>query len=164
VSPSVRLCMGCKELREIAYVEFGRGYCSECVVSTSVGMGMMIHAMGFESLEIPFKVGDRVAARTAGELYDGTGTVTDISFDLENTPAYPMFCVVIEEKADDLAPESAWYSERCLTKVGEGISTAGSPSRTATPNSSPAPRPSEENLVERLESYLQRVSGAAGSS
>ena len=40
--------------------------------------------MGFRSLKILFKVGDRVHAYSGGELYDGIGRVTEVSVDLEH--------------------------------------------------------------------------------
>lgn len=33
-----RLCLGCRELREIDYVDpVDRGYCAECVISLPIG-------------------------------------------------------------------------------------------------------------------------------
>jgi len=121
-----KLCYGCYELREIAYADAcDRGYCSECVIALPIGT--MMHAMGFLSLTIPFKIGDRVEARTAGEIYDGVGTVTEVKFDLEHggTPVHPMFKVVIDEPADEDAPEYGYYTERCLCKVEAELERAG---------------------------------------
>jgi hypothetical protein len=115
-----KLCFGCKELREIAYADpVDRGYCAECV--QSINFGSVARAMQFLSLTIPFAVGDRVQAYTGGELYDGVGTVTEIFFDLEHggTPVYPSFRVVIDEPADENAPDEALYTEICLKKVAE---------------------------------------------
>jgi hypothetical protein len=113
------LCFGCHELREIVYVDpTDRGYCAECV--TSLPIGSAVRGLQFLSLTIPFKVGDRVEARTAGEIFDGVGTVTEVLFDLEHggTPIVPMLKVVIDEPADELAPEQGCYPETCLTSVG----------------------------------------------
>jgi hypothetical protein len=117
---TVRLCFSCKNLREIAHVDpIYRGYCAECV--TTMPLGSVARAMQFLALTVPFAVGDRVEARTAGELYDGVGLVTEVSFDLAHggTPVVPMFKVVITEKADEWAPDSVWYSECCLSRVSE---------------------------------------------
>ena len=92
-----RLCFGCHELRSIAYVDpTDRGYCAECVIA--LPNGSAVRAMGFRSLTIPFKVGDRVHAYSGGELDDGIGHVAKVSFDLEHgTPVEPTFRVVIDE-------------------------------------------------------------------
>lgn len=115
-----RLCFGCKELQEIAYVDaISRGYCSECTMSLPIGS--VVRAMGFLSLTIPYKPGDRVQAYTAGELYDGVGTVTDVHYDLKHggTPVIPMFRVIIDEPADEHAPTSGLYPEACLKRAHE---------------------------------------------
>jgi hypothetical protein len=66
--------------------------------------------MGFRSLKIPFKVGDRVHAYGGGELYDGIGHVSEVSIDLEHgTPVEPTFRVMIDEPADEFAPAYANY-------------------------------------------------------
>lgn len=115
-----KLCFSCRTLQPIAYVDpVDRGYCVECVVTLPIGS--VTRAMQFLSLTIPFKVGDMVEARTAGELFDGIGHVTEVYFDLAHggTPIIPMFRVVIDEKADELAPDAGLYSEMCLTRVHE---------------------------------------------
>jgi hypothetical protein len=116
----VKLCYQCKELREIAYADpVDRGYCAECTAVMPIGS--VARAMQFLSATIPFKVGDRVEARTAGEIYDGIGTVTEVSFDLVHggTPVIPMFRVVIDTPADEHAPEQGWYPETFLARVRE---------------------------------------------
>jgi hypothetical protein len=67
----------------------------------------------------PFAVGDRVECRTAGVLFDGVGTIDEISTELKNfgTPVYPSFHVVLEEKAYPEAPDELWYQEPQLKKV-----------------------------------------------
>ncbi|QDH91721.1 hypothetical protein SEA_PHRAPPUCCINO_45 [Mycobacterium phage Phrappuccino] len=117
---TVRLCFSCKELREIVYVDpVYRGHCSACVTGPTSQVGSVVRAMQFLSATVPFQVGDRVEARTGGELYDGVGTVTEVSFDLEHggTPVYPTFHVVIDEPADEHAPADGWYTEVCLAKL-----------------------------------------------
>ena len=102
------LCFSCHELHEIAYVDpIDRGYCFAC--TRDLPIGSVTRAMQFLSLTIPFTVGDRVAAFTAGELYDGIGTVTGVSFDHRVTPMYPTFGVHIDDPADDEVPENGKY-------------------------------------------------------
>lgn len=118
----IRLCYSCKELREAVYVDpIDRCYCADCVVNVAVPIGSAVRAMQFLALTIPFQVGDRVEARTAGEFLDGVGTVVEIDMDLTHggTPVYPMFRVVIDEKADEHSPDEGWYTECCLTRVNE---------------------------------------------
>jgi len=69
----------------------------------------------------PFRPGDVVEARTGAVVLDGVGTVRRMSTSLEDgaTPIYPTFLVVITEKAHDQAPDEAWYTEVCLTRVDE---------------------------------------------
>lgn len=115
-----KLCFSCKEIRGIVYVDaINRGYCAECIVDNKVVISSVARAMGFLSSTIPFKVGDRVEARMAGELYDGIGTVTEVCFDLKHggTPVIPTFKVLIDEPADDDVPEFGWYCENGLTLV-----------------------------------------------
>ena len=118
-----KLCFGCMSIREIFYVEpsLDRGYCAQCVVDDKTPLGSMIRAMEFLSLTVPFKVGDRVEARTAGEIYDGIGTVTEVDIDFQHggTPVYPTFTVVIDEPASEESPRVGHYTEVCLAKVNE---------------------------------------------
>ncbi|MCV7383915.1 DUF4236 domain-containing protein [Mycolicibacter longobardus] len=65
----------------------------------------------------PFQVGDRVECRTAGELYDGIGTVRAASILLDvggGTPTYPMFQVVLGDPQRPDLTDPQWYSEICL--------------------------------------------------
>jgi len=112
-------CWGCRTHKEIYYTEdeTGRQFCQPCFAAmppSSDDMRMM-----FLLLTIPFKVGDRVEARTAGTLFDGVGVVEDVSISLEHggTPVYPTFHVKLDDKAYDDAPDDAWYTEVCLQKV-----------------------------------------------
>lgn len=116
---SADLCFGCRQIVEIVYTEAdtNRTFCQQCVRQlppTSEELALL-----FIALTNPFKVGDRVEARTAGQVYDGIGTVDDISTQIINggTPVYPSFHVVLETKEHDLAPDDAWYTEICLRKV-----------------------------------------------
>jgi hypothetical protein len=114
------LCESCKELRPVAYTDpVGREYCTGCFAELPVPT--VERVVSYLMLTIPFQIGDRVEARTAGVLLDGVGTIKDISIDPENfgTPAYPSFLVEIEEKAYPTAPESRWYMERQLRSVTE---------------------------------------------
>jgi hypothetical protein len=113
-----RLCFECHELREIYCVNsLDRGYCAEC--TRSLAPFSIARAFGFPT--IPLKVGDKVEAYMAGELFDGVGHVDKISLDGSldgGTPIVAMFHVVIDEPADELAPAEGWYVEKCLRKVG----------------------------------------------
>lgn len=73
---------------------------------------------------MPFDFGDRVEARTAGTVLDGTGMIDsiDITFQHGGTPVYPMFHVRIEDKAYDEAPDDGWYTEVCLRRVEQKVS------------------------------------------
>lgn len=107
------LCRECHEPREIIY----RGHCVEC--TKQVPFVSIRRALGFP--EIPFKVGDKVEAYMAREIYDGIGHVDEIRLDgsmASGTPIVAMFHVVIDEPADELAPDEAWYVARCLREVG----------------------------------------------
>jgi hypothetical protein len=115
-------CFSCKSVHvEIAYTDDdSRGYCDKCfgarptIPSEFVGLLYLMYT-------IPFKVGDRVECRTAGYLYDGIGTVQEVSLDPANggTPVYPAFRVQLEEKAENYLPDDLWYVENCLTLSGD---------------------------------------------
>jgi hypothetical protein len=107
VSVPEYVCSNCHDLRLIAYVDpIDRGYCAACLPGLAIGS--VARAIGFHSLTIPFKVGERVHAYSDGELYDGIGYVTKVSVDLEHgTPVEPTFRVVIDEPADEDAPAEA---------------------------------------------------------
>jgi len=112
------LCESCKELKEIAYTDpVGREYCTGCFSELPIPTATRI--LEYLMLTIPFRIGDRVECRTAGALFDGVGTIDDISIELENfgTPTYPSFHVTIDEKAYPEAPDSLWYMESQLKKV-----------------------------------------------
>jgi hypothetical protein len=103
-----------------AYIDpINRGYCLQCA-AYSVPIGSAVWAMGFRSLTIPFTVGDRVHAYSGGELYDGIGHVSEVSFDMQHSsPVEPTFHVVIDEPADELAPADANYLAPQLRTDGQ---------------------------------------------
>lgn len=119
------LCFGCKLFKDIYWTEneTGRTFCENCSRQqpwTSEEIGFMFLAM-----TVPFKPGDRVRCTTAGgtpvELYDGIGTVQEVSVgpwtETGGTMVYPTFRVTIEEKAYKSCPDEVWYTECCLKKV-----------------------------------------------
>jgi hypothetical protein len=115
----MRICDSCRHPREIAYVEEGtqRQFCVECALAlppTSEELALL-----YIQMTTPFVVGDLVEARTAAQVFDGVGEVTEISTSLDHggTMVFPTFHVVLESKAHDLAPDEAWYTEVCLTRV-----------------------------------------------
>lgn len=115
------LCESCKKLKPVAWTdEFDRDYCEECYQLFSAAQAANLFWMySYLMATIPFKVGDRVEARTAGVLYDGIGTIDEVSFDPAKygTPVYPSFHVVIAEKAYPTAPDALYYTETCLKLV-----------------------------------------------
>jgi hypothetical protein len=112
------LCEVCKELKDTAYTDpVGRGYCTECF--SWLPIPTVTRILEYLMLTIPFKVGDKVHCYTAGVLYDGIGTIDDISIEPEKfgTPVYPSFHVVINEKAYPECPDSVYYMESQLRKI-----------------------------------------------
>lgn len=110
-------CYICKKPESLFTDKVGRGYCEDCLTTLPApGNAEMIAAL---TATIPFAPGDRVEARTGAILFDGVGTVTDISFDIQHggTPVYPAFRVVIDQKAYEDAPDDCYYTECCLTRV-----------------------------------------------
>lgn len=114
------LCEFCRELKPVSWTdEVGRDYCAECLTElTSLTTPTLLDYL---AATVPFAVGDRVEARTAGALFDGIGVIDNISMSLEHfgTPVYPAFHVKIIEKAYDEAPDELWYTESCLQRVEE---------------------------------------------
>lgn len=116
MTETLGICETCRELKPTAYRDpIGREYCKDHLPVPTV-----TRALGYLLATIPFGVGDRVEARTAGVLLDGVGVIDQISVEPENfgTPAHPAFHVVIEEKAYPEAPNALWYMEKQLRKVG----------------------------------------------
>jgi hypothetical protein len=127
---TTHLCYGCKAFKEVAYIQpdTDREYCASCrwdqpITLEDVAL-FMLTTPG-SPLGPPFAVGDVVQARVAEILYDGIGTVAEMSMTLERgagTPVYPTFRVVFTEKADTHeVPDEAWYPENCLTKVEKKV-------------------------------------------
>lgn len=114
------MCHGCKLPREIVYVneDTALPYCVGCLVSF-LPLSQSLRDAALLAATIPFSTGDRVEARLAGQVLDGTGTVTAVSTSLEHgaTPVYPTFLVRLDEPAHDQCPDEAFYTENCLTKV-----------------------------------------------
>ena len=118
------LCEFCQDLKPVAYTDsVGRTWCAECYEMLTQGQSPIWE---FLALTIPFQVGDRVECRTAGRLYDGIGTVQEISTDPANygTPVYPSFRVAITDKAYPTAPDEIWYTEKCLVKLDKEMQDA----------------------------------------
>lgn len=116
---SAAYCSGCKAHKEITYTEQGTGrdFCYDCMLTLPPSNDEL--RMIFLMLTIPFKVGDRVEARTGATLLDGVGVVKEISTSLEHggTVVYPTFLVKIDEPAYEGVPEEMYYTEVCLQKV-----------------------------------------------
>lgn len=120
------LCGVCKNFREIAWHEDGtdRPYCKPCLDQLPLSgdeWAFILLTAPWSPFGPPFKVGDVVECRTAGQIYDGVGVVeeVDMSFAHGGTPVYPTWRVALSTKAHDLAPEEAWYTENCLTRVNQ---------------------------------------------
>ncbi len=113
------VCFSCKASPEIVYTDSeGLGYCAKCVADTPAPSEA--RALAFLMLTVPYRVGDEVKCYLGGQLYEGTGHVEDISFDLQDggTPIYPAFKVVLDEKSYENAPDVGFYTEPCLRRVG----------------------------------------------
>lgn len=115
----MELCASCKEMREPAATYDELHYCKECVQLLPEQQPQISYAIPFLLATIPFSVGDKVECRTAGQLYDGIGTVREIDteFKMGGTPVYPAFKVELQEKAEQFLPDELWYTECCLKKT-----------------------------------------------
>ena len=120
------LCYGCKTFQEVAYIqpETGLEFCRTCRWDqplTLDDLALYLLTTPGSTIGPPFSVGDVVEARIAGVVYDGIGTIAEMSMTIERgggTPVYPTFRVVFTEKADTHdVPDEAWYPENCLTWV-----------------------------------------------
>lgn len=113
------LCWNCKNYREVAYTEHEtlRSFCKPCALALPPSSEEL--ALLFLEATTPFRVGDKVEARTAGEIFDGVGEVLEISTDLKHggTKVYPSFLVRLDIRAHEMAPDQAYYTEICLKKV-----------------------------------------------
>ena len=76
-------------------------------------------ALLFIAATTPFKVGDVVECRTAGEIYDGIGVVEEISTDLEQWCYRRLshLLVRLTEKATKPSGMPCGTGEICLTHV-----------------------------------------------
>lgn len=126
------LCYGCKRFTEIAWTEGGTGrpFCQSCTDAmppTADQINVLLLLAPWSPIGPPFRPGDRVEARTGAIVLDGVGTVQEMSVSLEHggTVIYPTFRVTIDEKAHDQAPDEAWYTEVCLTRVTEHTAEGG---------------------------------------
>lgn len=118
MTDTLGLCESCRELKVVAWTDpVGREYCLDCAAALPVATPYRI--LDYLAHTIPFQVGDRVECRTAGTLYDGIGTIDEISMDPEKfgTPVYPSFRATITDKAYPEAPDEMWYTEVCLKRV-----------------------------------------------
>lgn len=121
------LCGVCKTFQEIAYVDddgTDRMYCAPCLMAeplTTDDWKFILLTAPWSPFGPPFKEGDVVEARCAGEIFDGIGTVHEIDMALAHggTPVYPTWRVVLDTKAHDKAPDEGWYTENCLTRVNQ---------------------------------------------
>lgn len=115
----MKACFACKHLREIVHTdELERSFCSQCYIPRDV-----LFAMNFMAATVPFKIGDRVECRTAGMIYDGVGTVVEISTEPKDggTWVYPSFLVEFEDKVRKDLPDRQLYTEIGLTKVDKKV-------------------------------------------
>jgi len=120
------LCGVCKSFREIVWKEDGtnRPYCEPCLSQlplSSDEWAFILLTAPWSPFGPPFKQGDVVECRTAGQIYDGVGTVHEMDVELEHggTPIYPTWRVVLSTKAHENAPDERWYTENCLSRVNQ---------------------------------------------
>lgn len=121
----LEICCGCKLPRKTEYVhpETGQPFCEGCSLGmpiSPVEWALLLLTQPGSMVGPPFLPGDRVECRHAATVYEGVGEVREISMNLERgggTPLYPMFRVVMIDKAADTVPDESWYSEVSLTKV-----------------------------------------------
>jgi hypothetical protein len=109
------LCTNCKSFQDIVYKdEAERFYCVDCL--GLLPEAQMMALMAFLYATVPFSEGDKVAVRAVGEIFEGTGHVTEISFSPEQlaSPVVPMFHVVFDDKAREDVPDESWFPEICL--------------------------------------------------
>jgi len=109
------LCTNCKSFQDIVYQdEAERPYCVDCL--GLLPEAQMMALMSFLYATVPFSEGDKVSVKAVGEIFEGTGHVTEISFSPEQlaSPVVPMFHVVFDDKAYPEVPDSSWYPEQCL--------------------------------------------------
>lgn len=120
------LCGGCKTFQEIVWHEDGtqRPICEACLAKiplSSDEWAFILLTSPWSPVGPPFKAGDVVECRVAGQIYDGVGTVQEMDMNLDHggTPIYPTWRVVLTTKAHDGVPDERWYTENCLTRVNQ---------------------------------------------
>lgn len=113
------ICIGCRLPRRVVRTDNNDlHYCAKC--AAVLPEPSETRALKFLLATLPFTPGERVECRTGGQIYDGVGTVDDVSFDFEKTGGtiiYPAFHVVIDQPAYPDAPEEGWYNEATLQRV-----------------------------------------------
>lgn len=111
------MCWNCKRVEEVLPLsdELGRSVCASCTAAPAA-LPPELLGLAYLQATIPYRPGDRVHATTGGEVYDGVGTVLEVSEELRHggSPVYPSFLVRIDEPANPDAPETGWYTEPCL--------------------------------------------------
>jgi hypothetical protein len=115
-----RLCYSCHSVRQITYVDGNdRGHCGQRKVEQPVTS--ITRAMGLLSSTTPFKVEDRVEARTAGERFDGIGAGAGIDLDnmRQGGTAVESVYREIDGPPDDNASAEGLCTAPCLTKSPE---------------------------------------------
>lgn len=125
-----RLCYGCKTFQEVAYIQpvTDLDFCKRCRWDQPItleDLALYLLTTPGSPIGPPFQVGDLVEARVAAIVYDGVGTIAEMSMDLARgggTPVYPTWRVVFTEKADTHdVPDEAWYPENCLQRVDQQV-------------------------------------------
>lgn len=123
------LCWNCKLPAEppLLVDDLARVICANCQHSD---YHPELVGLAYLQATVPYKPGDRVHASTAGEVYDGVGTVLRVSTLLEHggSPVYPSFLVEIDEPANPDAPKFGYYTEPCLRKVSSDDADPGAKS------------------------------------
>lgn len=114
---STKYCMGCgKDCTAEPFTDpvTKRPYCAACAAQ-EVTSSRGAHFVLLDKL-LPVGVGSRVECRAAGEHYEGTGVIVEISTQLEHggTPVHPAYLVQLDEST-----QRTWYTSCCLTKVEE---------------------------------------------
>lgn len=114
------LCTNCKSFQDLVYKdEAERSYCIDCLGLLPEAQTLAL--MAFLHATVPFTEGDKVKVNAVGEIFEGTGHVTEISFSPEQlaSPVVPMFHVVIDDKARDDVPDESWFPEQCLELISD---------------------------------------------
>lgn len=125
------LCWNCKLPAEppLLVDDLARVLCANCQHSD---YHPELLGLAYLQATIPYKAGDRVHASTAGEVYDGIGTVREVSTELRHggSPVHPSFLVEIDDPANPDAPDKGWYTEPCLRRAEAGDKVTPAPTGT----------------------------------